>query len=208
MMGWRAHGIRIGLSAAVGLAAGLLAALAAPPEVATAIGWDVAAIAYAGRIWIALTAVGPEELQSWSAEEDDGRWAITLVLAAAAAVSFVAIFAMVSDQSSGWILGLAGFTIVCSWTLLHTVFAAHYAHRCFAAGRDKPGIDFPGDDAPRFVDFAYYAFTVGMTFQVSDTDTKTTAMRQLTLVHGVISFVFNTVIIAISVGVLSGMLEK
>lgn len=205
--GLRGHGIRIGLAAAIGLVAGLLASLFAPPEVATVLGWDLAAIAYAGRIWWKLTAISPDTLQSWSADEDEGRWAITLVLAAAAAISFVAIFAMVSDKSSGWILALAGFTIVCSWTLLHTVFAAHYAHRCFANGPDKPGIDFPGDEAPRFVDFAYYAFTVGMTFQVSDTDTKTSAMRQLTVVHGLISFVFNTVIIAISVGVLSGLLQ-
>lgn len=207
MTGWRGHGIRIGLAAALGLGAGFLATLFAPPEVATAIGWDIAAVAYAGRIWWKLTSIPSDVLASWSADEDEGRWAITLVLAAAACVSFVAIFAMVSDKSSGWILALAGFTIMCSWTLLHTVFAAHYAHRCFANGPDKPGIDFPGDDKPSFVDFAYYAFTVGMTFQVSDTDTQNTAMRQLTLVHGLISFVFNTVIIAISVGVLSGMLQ-
>ncbi|HML30837.1 MAG TPA: DUF1345 domain-containing protein, partial [Hyphomicrobium sp.] len=100
---------------------------------------------------------------------------------------------------------LAAGTILSSWSLLHTAFAAHYAHRCFARGRTKPGLDFPGEE-PRFVDFLYYSYTIGMTFQTSDVDTKTSEMRTLTIVHGIFSFVFNTVIIAISVGLASGLL--
>lgn len=203
---WRAHGKRLGVSAALGLAVGVAASIFAPPEVALVLGWDVAALVYITHLWAALLAVPPEKLRSWSSEEDEGRWALTLILAAGAGASFVAIFAMVSDKSSGIVLGLAAFTILTSWALLHSAFAAHYAHRCYDAGADKPGIDFPGDDEPVFLDFAYYAFTVGMTFQVSDTDTQSSAMRQLTLVHGVISFVFNTVIIAISVSVASSLM--
>ena len=171
----------------------------------TAIGWDAAAIAYAAHVWASLTPATADEIRAWSAEEDEGRWAITLILTAAVAASFFAIFDIVSDKASGAALALAAVTILCSWALLHTVFAAHYAHRCFAGGPDRPGLAFPGE-APRFVDFAYYGFTIGMTFQTSDVETRTGEMRALTLVHGVVSFVFNTVIIAISVGLASGLI--
>jgi len=156
-------------------------------------------------VFSTLLPVSPDAISRWSAREDEGRWAITLIVAAGVAASVVAIFDMVSDKSSGWVLALAALTILASWTLLHTAFAAHYAHRCFARGPGSPGLDFPGEP-PRFVDFAYYSFTIGMTFQTSDVETRTSEMRTLTLAHGVMSFVFNTVIIAITVGLASGLI--
>jgi uncharacterized membrane protein len=205
LRGWRRHGLRLAACAAIGLAAGALTGLFAPAEIATVLGWDAAAAAYAARVWFALAPVSAEEIQTWSRREDEGRGAITLILTAAVAGSFAAIFDMVSGKSGGAALALGALTILTSWTLLHTTFAAHYAHRCFDGGPDKPGIDFPGEP-PRFIDFAYYAFTIGMTFQVSDTDTRSSAMRRLTLLHGVVSFVFNTVIIAISVSLASNLM--
>ncbi|PZQ17094.1 MAG: DUF1345 domain-containing protein [Ancylobacter novellus] len=205
MAGWRGHGLRIAACAVAGVLAGLLAGLALPAKIATAIGWDVAAIAYSARVLATLLPVPAEEISGWSAQEDEGRWAITLILAAAVAASVFAIFDMVSSKSSGAVLALAAVTILSSWTLLHTAFAAHYAHRCFSRGPRQPGLDFPGEK-PRFADFLYYSYTIGMTFQTSDVDTRTSEMRTLTLVHGIFSFVFNTVIIAISVGLASGLL--
>lgn len=205
MTGWRGHGLRIAACAVAGVLAGLLAGLALPAKIATAIGWDVAAIAYSARVLATLLPVPAEEISGWSAQEDEGRWAITLILAAAVAASVFAIFDMVSSKSSGAVLALAAVTILSSWTLLHTAFAAHYAHRCFSRGPRQPGLGFPGEK-PRFADFLYYSYTIGMTFQTSDVDTRTSEMRTLTLVHGIFSFVFNTVIIAISVGLASGLL--
>lgn len=199
------HGLRLAGCGALGATAGTLATSVAPANVAAVIGWDVAALAYAARVAATLGPATAEEISRWSAAEDEGRWAITLILTAAVAASVAAIFDMVSEKSSGAVLGLAAFTILSSWTLLHTAFAAHYAHRCFSGGGKMRGLDFPGEK-PRFVDFAYYSFTIGMTFQTSDVETRTSEMRKLTLVHGAISFVFNTVIIAISVGLASGLL--
>lgn len=205
MSAWRAHGLRLAVCATLGLVVGLLAGLGLPPEVATVVGWNAGALAYAGRIWLKLMPADARQAKAWSAAEDEGRWAITLILTAAVAASVFAIFDMVSDKSSGWVLGLAAATILSSFALLHTAFAAHYAHRCFAGDGRTAGLDFPRD-APRFVDFAYYAFTIGMTFQTSDVTTRTSEMRTLTLIHGAISFVFNTVIIATSVGLASGLI--
>lgn len=204
-MTWRGHGLRLAACGALGVAVGTLAATLLPAKIATAIGWDAAALAYAGRVWASLRGASAAEVRSWSSQEDEGRMAITLILTAAVAASFVSIFDMASEKPNAAVLALAAVTILCSWTLLHTVFAAHYAHRCFPQGADGPALDFPGE-APRFVDFAYYSFTIGMTFQTSDVNTKTSDMRALTLLHGAVSFVFNTVIIAISVGLASGLI--
>jgi uncharacterized membrane protein len=205
MASWAGHGLRLAVSAAIGLGVGGVARFAGPTEIATAIGWDAAGLAYAGHIWLSLGGATAKQVRAWSSEEDEGRSVITLILTAAVGASMISIFDMVSNKASGAVIALAAFTILCSWALLHTVFAAHYAHRCFAGGGASSGLDFPGEE-PRFADFAYYSFTIGMTFQTSDVDTTTGEMRRLTLLHGVISFVFNTVIIAISVGLASGLL--
>lgn len=205
MGGWRGHGLRLAGCAILGGAAFALARVFLPGEVATVIGWDAGSIAYAARVWATLAPVSAKAISAWSAREDEGRGALTLLLTAAVGASFVAIFDMVSARSGGLELALAALTIAVSFAMLHTAFAAHYAHRCFAGGKDEPGLDFPGG-SPRFVDFAYYSFTIGMTFQTSDVETRNSDMRALTLVHGVVSFVFNTVIIATSVGLVSGLL--
>jgi len=100
-------------------------------------------------------------------------------------------------------LALASVTILISWILMHSVFAAHYAHRYFQTGQ---GLIFPGDIAPRFGEFLYFALTIGMTYQVSDVTTDSQAMRRLVLTHAVIAFGFNTVIIAITVGLVSSLI--
>ena len=200
------HGVRLAVCTAIGLAVGLGLRRVAPAEIATAIGWDAAALAYMGHVWASLMPASAKEVRALSDEEDEGRSAITLIMTGAVAASLFAIFDIVSHKSSAAAVALAGATILCSWALLHSVFAVHYAHRCFAGEGEKPGLDFPGGE-PRFIDFAYYAFTIGMTFQTSDVDTRSSEMRALTLFHGVISFVFNTVIIAITVSLASGLLS-
>ncbi|MFC3694690.1 DUF1345 domain-containing protein [Chenggangzhangella methanolivorans] len=199
--GLRGHALRFVICAAIGTAAGVAARLATGTPNALALGWDAAAISYTAHVWATLLPASADEMVAWSGQEDEGRWAITLLLTAAAAASGVAVFDMASQGAAA----LAALTILCSWTLVHTVFAAHYAHRCFSGGPKSPGLDFPGE-RPRFSDFAYYSFTIGMTFQTSDVDTRSGEMRRLTLVHSVVSFIFNTVIIAISVGLAGGLI--
>jgi uncharacterized membrane protein len=92
------------------------------------------------------------------------------------------------------VLGLG--TILLSWFFVHVLFAVHYAHEhC----RNNEGIKFPGNDRPDFVEFLYFAFTIGMTFQVSDATTATPEVRRLVVVHALLSFLFNAVIIGAAV---------
>jgi uncharacterized membrane protein len=99
---------------------------------------------------------------------------------------------------------LAGVTVIGSWSLIHTVFAVHYTHLYY--GPSNGGLIFPGAGDPNYYDFLYYSFVVGMTCQVSDVQVAEPGMRRLTLVHGVLSFFFNTVILALAVSVGAGLL--
>ena len=99
---------------------------------------------------------------------------------------------------------LAGLTVLGSWSLIHTVFAVHYAHLYY--GPSNGGLIFPGGGDPNYYDFLYYSFVVGMTCQVSDVQVAEPGMRRLTLVHGVLSFFFNTVVLALAVSVGAGLL--
>jgi len=99
---------------------------------------------------------------------------------------------------------LAGFTVIGSWSLIHTVFAVHYAHLYY--GPSRGGLIFPGGGDPHYYDFLYYSFVVGMTCQVSDVQVAEAGLRRLTLIHGVLAFFFNTVILALAVSIGAGLL--
>src|SRR6202044_324561 len=103
---------------------------------------------------------------------------------------------------------LAGGAILGSWLLTHATFTFRYAHRYYGdSGRgDHGGLDFPGDEPPDYWDFLYFSFVVGMTCQVSDVQVTSRSMRRMTLLHGVLSFFFNTVILALAVNVVASSL--
>jgi len=109
-------------------------------------------------------------------------------------------------------LVLAVTTVMSSWALVHTLFALRYAHLYYTIDDnediecDGNGLDFPGEDRPDYLDFAYFAFVIGMTCQTSDVEVTERAIRRLALVHGVLAFIYNTVILALSINIASGLL--
>jgi uncharacterized membrane protein len=100
---------------------------------------------------------------------------------------------------------LAGVTVAGSWSLIHTVFSLHYAHFYYAA--PEGGLIFPGGEDPNYYDFLYYGFVIGMTCQVADVQVASSGLRRLTLIHGVLAFVFNTVILAMAVNIGASLLS-
>ncbi|RYJ03455.1 MAG: DUF1345 domain-containing protein, partial [Acetobacteraceae bacterium] len=98
---------------------------------------------------------------------------------------------------------LALVTIALSWVFVHMLFAVRYAHEYWQEG--GRGLDFPGDEKPEFTDFLYYAFTIGMTFQTSDVTVSQRLLRQLTLIHALVSFLFNAVILAVAVNLAASL---
>ena len=126
---------------------------------------------------------------------------------AAAVASLAAIFAELvvarGSEFRGLHIMLAIVTITLSWTFIHVIFALHYAHDYYGSGHRANGLQFPGDDKPDYWDFVYFSFVLGMTFQVSDVAVTNRAIRRLVVAHGILSFAFNTAILALTVNLAS-----
>ena len=152
-----------------------------------------------------------EDLREKAQFEDEGIGLIVLITLGAIALSLGSLALLLGRGNTGAIrLAIAVVNVPLGWATLHTVMAFHYAHLFY--GRDekregKPGdaggLDFPKTAEPSVMDFIYYSFVVGMTAQVSDVDITSRKMRRTTTVHGVVSFFFNTVILAFAVNVLT-----
>jgi len=151
--------------------------------------------------------------------QEEGRLAILSLVVAAACASLLAIVFMLKDTRglATTILTLhvtlAGVTVICSWLLIHTMFALHYAHDYYRSDRSMSssevkagGLDFPNEKQPDYWDFLYFSFVIGMTCQVSDVQVISRSMRRLALVHSVLTFFFNTVILALSINILAGLI--
>jgi uncharacterized membrane protein len=138
--------------------------------------------------------------------QDDGRFLILLVTALGAFASIAAIiFGLDAEHRSALELALATVTIALSWAAVHTTFALHYAHE-FYRGSKPGGLNFPGDDTPDYWDFVYFSFVVGMTAQVSDVGITDKTIRRTATAHGVISFIFNTALVALMVNIAASAL--
>jgi uncharacterized membrane protein len=200
------------VAAGVGAIAAFVAAWFAPWQLTILIGWDVMALSVIVSVWVSIGGFSPEQTAEFALREDDTRAGTHLLLLGAALVSLVgvALAFLKANQGShpheALLEGAGVLTIGCSWVLVHTVFALKYAHVYYTD--PKGGIDFKmRPEEPDYVDFAYTAFTVGMTFQVSDTDITQRPMRHQVLRHALVSFLFGAVILATTVNVLAGLLN-
>jgi uncharacterized membrane protein len=161
------------------------------------------------------THATPESMHRRAAVEDATRWAFLSLMAGAAWFSMFAVLGILHDAKaaeghlSTELTLLAGLTILLSWLFAHTAFAIHYAHDYYTdlAERLSPGLLLPGDNAdPDYWDFLYFSFVLGMTFQVSDVQVTSRVWRRLVLAHGIVSFLFNTIILALCINLLAGQL--
>ena len=158
-------------------------------------------VTYLGlMLWLSLTTT-VSDLRRHAAADDEGSALILLLAVGAVVVSLTAIF-LVLNRTNGSLIQ-SGFALLAAplgWALLHVLTAYRYAHLYYAADPDA-GLTFPGDDPanPGVVDFMYFAFTIGMTAQVSDVQVTTPAIRRVVLLHGIGSFFYNTVILALAV---------
>ena len=178
-----------------------------------AITWTAFAGVMLAFAWGVILAGEPGAVRRSAVLHDAGRRLIfALVLLASCGSLWIVwtLLALARGQSGGpyaAYMTLAPVSVVFSWSLVHTLFALRYAHIYYGAGEvhgtPHGGLEFPGDHVPDFMDFAYYSFVVGMTAQVSDVQVSSRVLRRLTLLHGVISFAFNTVILALTINALA-----
>ena len=201
------HHWRFYASAALGILVWVSTGMLARP-VHVAIAGDAF---FGGYLLLVLnTVIGatPSEIRRRAAARDEGIFLITLLTLAAISLSLGSIFFLVNEpgKPNGVQLGLALISVPLGWTTLHTLMGFHYAHLFYRShsadtARDAGGLQFPGTDEPASWDFLYYSFVVGMTAQVSDVQVLTTRMRRITLGHGVVSFFFNAIILALAVNI-------
>ncbi|HJP98703.1 MAG TPA: DUF1345 domain-containing protein, partial [Rhodanobacteraceae bacterium] len=139
--------------------------------------------------------------------EDESYWGFLLGGAAVAAIALVALASELhASKHAGTIqIVLAVVSVLLAWLFMNTIFALHYAHEFYGdSGGKHAGLEFPGRSEPDYWDFVYFAFVLGMTFQVSDVQICEKTIRRVALVHGVIAFFFNVIVIAVSVNIVAG----
>ena len=182
------------------------------------IAWDAGAALYIA-LTITMISRSPHRLRVRAQLEDASKWAILALMIVAALASLLSIGFVLHEakNQTGWVADehvlIAGGTILLSWGFAHLLFAIHYAHAFYddSPTAEDPdavagGLEFPGEKNPDYWDFLYFSFVVGMTCQVSDVQVTGRIMRRLTLGHGIIAFLFNTVILALSINLLAGLL--
>jgi uncharacterized membrane protein len=199
---------RLLLSAGLGLLIALAIPGPLPSTMRAAIGWDTAIAMFLLLILVMAARATPASMRARAELEDQTRWAILALMAGTAFFSMFAVLGVLHEahgaggRVSGELAIFAGATILLSWSFAHTIFAVHYAHK-----REPPGLLFPEKCAdPDYWDFLYFSFVVGMTSQVSDVQVATQPWRRLVLAHGITSFLFNTVILALSINLMAGLL--
>ncbi|HWB50672.1 MAG TPA: DUF1345 domain-containing protein [Stellaceae bacterium] len=200
---------------AVGAATALFIHAPVPATVHAVIGWDVGIVCYLVLVFAMAARATPQSMQRRAALEDPTRWLFLALMAGTAWFSMFALLGLLHESrgADGHLALLpallAGATILLSWLFAHTAFALHYARDYYAdLGAKRPaGLIFPGTvREPDYWDFLYFSLIIGMTCQVSDVQVATRFWRRLVLAHGVVSFLFNTVVLALSINLLAGQL--
>ena len=181
------------------------------------LGWCIGVGVYLALAWWLCVRFDAKRTKERAQAQDEPSLVLLLVLLAAtgACVAAIGVLVLQSHDLKGWVrvahLALGVIALAGSWLFIQTIFTFRYAHRYYRdeknAEPDGPGLEFPGGLDPDYFDFLYYAFVVGMTSQVSDVQVTSREMRRLTLVHSVLSFAFNMLIVALSINVVAGALQ-
>ena len=210
----RRHWIRlrnVTALAAGGVTLGAAFAAGAAWPIAVSGGWAVAAIVIGLAVWPRILLMDPEQTKANARDEDFSRVTADFVLLAAALASLVSIFYLVYEAGGRHgtakvlLVLLSVASVVLSWQTVQTVFTLRYGDLYYRG--DVGGIDFNNSEPPDYHDFFYLAWTIGMTFQVSDTNLQTKAMRRTAIRHALLSFVFVAVLLAVTINVVASLLH-
>jgi uncharacterized membrane protein len=177
------------------------------------ISWDSFNLVLIIISWITFFKTSSQQLCVLASKQDETLPASFIIVLISLCFSFFGTIVLLMfrnsvliDKQLHIIVSLIGVGL--SWVLLHTMFTLRYAHLYFILddkNKTAGGIDFPNETNPDYIDFAYFSFTIGMTFQVSDVTTSSKRIRQFVLVHGLIAFIFNTLIVALTINTIAGL---
>jgi uncharacterized membrane protein len=206
---WHNTRLRVGAMLLVGVVVGVVAALTVGGQYALTAGWASACALYVAWAWIVVLPMDAARARVYATREDPNRAVSETLILVASIASLIAVLLLLTSAKDAQgaakvlipILGL--LSVALSWFLVHTLFMLRYARLYYT---DKAGgIDFNEDEPPNYLDFAYVSFTLGMTYQVSDTDLKTRAIRFTALRQGLLSYLFGAVILASTVNIVASL---
>jgi uncharacterized membrane protein len=177
------------------------------------IGWDVFSLCLLIMTWITFFITSAKQIRIQSKVQDPNKSVIFIIILICTLASFFTVLLLIvtkkeSESKAAWELPIAVAAMIFSWLLIHTSFTLRYAHIFYGDHETEPnthagGLEFPGDTLPDYLDFAYYSFVLGMTFQVSDVQITSRRFRRMALLHGILSFVFDTIMIALTINILA-----
>jgi uncharacterized membrane protein len=194
-----------------GAVTGSVASLFTPVQASILLGWDVAVVIYLTWTWAVIWQLDPGITARLAKREDPSTAVAELVVVAAGTAMLVAVgFALVrAGQATGgmkdYLVALGLVSVVLSWTVVHAVYALRYARAYYS--EPAGGIEFNEEEPPNYIDFIYFSFTVGMTFQVADTNITSKAVRRMTLHHALLSYVFGAVLLGLVINVVAALLK-
>jgi uncharacterized membrane protein len=208
--------LRLLVGAIVGASAWALSPVHYGLLVRLIVGWDAFGLTTLALIWVAIYTADADRIRAVAASEDLSRLLSFVFVLVAASASLLAVVLLLSASHGlppaklARHIALSGVAVAASWLLVHTVFTLRYAHLYYDAqpdGSDVGGLDFPGGEKePNYLDIAYFAFVVGMTAQTADVSISGRPQRRLALLHGLISFVFNTTLVALVISAIGSAL--
>lgn len=187
----------------------MVVALTPAGVAAPLVGWIAAALVFVVWTWSEIWPQDPEATAEHAQREDPSRAVANgaCLLAAVASLVGVGILLFAAGNAKGsaklWEIALSIASVLASWALVHTIYTLRYARTYFGPGLGS--IDFNEDDPPCYSDFAYVALTVGLTFQISDTDLRSKVFRRLAIRHMLISYLLGAVIVAITINLVAGI---
>lgn len=206
---------RVYFGALVGLAALVVLPGWLSPATREAVAWCLAGATYLALSFGTMTWCTSEKIRARAARQDDSGIVILALILLAMFSSVFAIFGLIGDAKLAsnevklLYVGLAACTIITAWTVIQVVFTLHYAHAYYAPSSDdasrKTALAFPNDDVPDYWDFFYFATSIGATSQTSDVSINSKSIRRLVTLHAIISFFFNTMVLALTINLAASL---
>ena len=175
--------------------------------------WNVFAFSYLLTSWIVFFKRPVQEIIKQANKDDGSKVFVMISILLTSFASLLTVLLLViskdSDNNKFLIAGLAITGMLVSWAMVHTIFAFHYAHLYYHNEKDdtpaRDALNFPNEKKPDYLDFAYFSFVIGMTFQVSDVEIASRRLRRTALMHGLLSFALNTFVVALTVNMVAGL---
>ena len=204
-------GLRVTCALLGGAVVGVIVSLFTVPSASVLVGWDAAVVIYLVWVWSSVGRLDPGVTAQFAKREDPSTAVAELMVVGAGTALLVAVgFALakagqVAGGMKAFLIALGLLSVVLSWTVVHTVYMLRYARAYY--GEPVGGIEFNEEEPPTYTDFAYFSFTVGMTFQVADTNITSKAIRRVTLHHALLSYLFGAVLLGLVINVVATLLK-